>query len=1213
MYMRRLFILTLCLLTIIMAEAGPVSEQEAYQIAQQFMQGKLNTSPTNAPQRKALKSARVASAQKNLYIFNAENDGGFVIVSGDDRTPSVLGYSDCGNLRTDSLPENVKWLLDYYDRSIASLGNSTAKRAAATTTRADIEPMLETEWNPGSPFNNLLPEKNGQKCVAFEQAMAQIIYYNRWPQGETASIEKYNLPAVTFDWNNMSDNSLAQLMLYCTRAADLNYTSATSCRLYYGSTDSPEYKAFVNVFGYSDAKYALRENFTDGEWDELLYGELAASRPVFYYGKGGTYVATFVVDGYSDGMYHVNWGNYNGACNGYFALDLFINEYGGKEVYKGIYMIYNLCPPADAGEIAKPQATVVNMAYDFADALSFDDFFTIVPTLSLERSSATDAFPSFNVSTTIESKGNATLQVGLALYNDDGLVKVLKEETHDFTSERSYTLNADLTIDASVPQGDYRLVAVSRSGSAAEWMPNSFSTDRFIKATVSGSKLELDLERYLSSGDATVDGIEYYTFTAAGNNYAVMLATENNRALSGDVVIPEYVKYLGKAYNVCEMLIADCPDLTSLDVSQCKWLHKLICDGKEKLTSIKIGDCDITYLSCYGDSLLSTLDVSKCKSLKRLDCQGCALTSLNLDQCTDLEYLNCGGNALTSLDLAKCTKLEFLSCYKSSLTSLDLSQCHSLKELYCRDNSLTSLDLSMCDSLKTLHCNSNNLSTLLVNSSVLEKLYCRDNKLESLDLRKCENLETFEHGGNEETLKELLLGKCKIDVLYLGSALTTLDVSQCDSLKTLYIPSGNLKTLTMGANKKLEDLSCPGSQLTTLDVSQCNSLKRLYCDSFEKKGILTSLNVSGCTALTRLDCYNNALTSLDVSSCKNLEDVDVRNNELTSLDFSSCKKLQIMSANGNPLTSLDISQCEELGGILIFDKNLVELRIGKNKVKSIFFNSVNDKFTSLDVSQCDSLETLRLEGSNLTTLVMGKNEKLNDLRLWYNKLTSLDLSLCSKLDYLNCEGNKITTFRINDDAPLSTFIVGSNSFGFSQVTPRMYELLSNNDEYGSGGKGYVHWRPAYDLYAGDILDLSQEMTAYDGSAVTISVEKSYEAVDINGDDGKYTLPEATYYDVKMTCESMPNIYFSGSFDVGNASNIEQLPMDGMEISINGGVVNVNGLADDVKAKLYDTAGRMVGSAQGGSALSINAPGSGIYILRLSDAQGRTSAVKLMVK
>ena len=42
------------------------------------------------------------------YVFNRENDEGFIIVSGDDKTIPVLGYCDKGSFDYQQIPETLQ-------------------------------------------------------------------------------------------------------------------------------------------------------------------------------------------------------------------------------------------------------------------------------------------------------------------------------------------------------------------------------------------------------------------------------------------------------------------------------------------------------------------------------------------------------------------------------------------------------------------------------------------------------------------------------------------------------------------------------------------------------------------------------------------------------------------------------------------------------------------------------------------------------------------------------------------------------------------------------------------------------------------------------------------------------------------------------------------------------------------------------------------------
>ena len=90
--MKKLLLTTVLTLVAVFAMANPVDRTAAMQKAKNFMQG-INPQAqlqTPATPRKTMGD----QAQKPYYIFNAEKNQGFVIVSGDDRSEEILGYSD---------------------------------------------------------------------------------------------------------------------------------------------------------------------------------------------------------------------------------------------------------------------------------------------------------------------------------------------------------------------------------------------------------------------------------------------------------------------------------------------------------------------------------------------------------------------------------------------------------------------------------------------------------------------------------------------------------------------------------------------------------------------------------------------------------------------------------------------------------------------------------------------------------------------------------------------------------------------------------------------------------------------------------------------------------------------------------------------------------------------------------------------------------------
>ena len=159
--MRKLLLLILNLFIADLAVmAGSVSEAEALQKAQQFMQGK---------QFKMDGKRRAISPQQQqpaYYVFNAENNGGFVIVAGDDRMPDILGYSEKGILNPETASCNVKWLLSYYDKVASHLTDKDIeKKSTRRAVLPSINPLITTTWDQGYPYNELCPIYEGERCI----------------------------------------------------------------------------------------------------------------------------------------------------------------------------------------------------------------------------------------------------------------------------------------------------------------------------------------------------------------------------------------------------------------------------------------------------------------------------------------------------------------------------------------------------------------------------------------------------------------------------------------------------------------------------------------------------------------------------------------------------------------------------------------------------------------------------------------------------------------------------------------------------------------------------------------------------------------------------------------------------------------------------------------------------------------------------------------
>lgn len=303
-----------------------------------------------------------------FYVFNRGENNGFIIMGGDEAAKEVLGYSNTGAFDYDHAPANFLWWLSQYQQDISAAIDYVAKYPEALTAmkqnktargmhkaiaeRHDVEPLIATKWSQAAPYYNAInADFNAQTgytdnaglvtgCVA--TAMAQVMNYYKWPlQGKgqhsyTNEVQIKDMTftpsadfgATTYDWDNMvniydanataaQNDAVAQLMYHCGVAVDMVFTDYMS-----GAIGQLMPNALCTYFDYDKSvRNEQRVVFTDEEWEDLVYSELAAGRPVLYGGTSNNIGHQFICDGYrtSDGFYSFNWG-WAGNSDGYYTL-----------------------------------------------------------------------------------------------------------------------------------------------------------------------------------------------------------------------------------------------------------------------------------------------------------------------------------------------------------------------------------------------------------------------------------------------------------------------------------------------------------------------------------------------------------------------------------------------------------------------------------------------------------------------------------------------------------------------------------------------------------------------------------------------------------------------------------------------------------------------------------------------------------------------------
>ena len=96
---KKLLIGIISLLASVSAWADPVSLAKAKELAAPFLTEGTEAKLVKKAMRNEKKARKVASAVQTTspyYIFSRGENRGFVIVSGDDCLPTILGYTDSG-------------------------------------------------------------------------------------------------------------------------------------------------------------------------------------------------------------------------------------------------------------------------------------------------------------------------------------------------------------------------------------------------------------------------------------------------------------------------------------------------------------------------------------------------------------------------------------------------------------------------------------------------------------------------------------------------------------------------------------------------------------------------------------------------------------------------------------------------------------------------------------------------------------------------------------------------------------------------------------------------------------------------------------------------------------------------------------------------------------------------------------------------------------
>ncbi len=514
---KKALLIALCLTASLVMTAAHITPEQARKAAEQFLKQKVarshNTHPTAIKQVKAFSPAGDDIA--SVYAVNLSDNNGFVLVGGNSQSNEIIGYCDHGNFDPETMPSNMRAWLNSYVATASHVKDIKKARSQSadsqTATKSPITPLLKSKWSQLQPYNNDCPVIDDKRCPTgcTITAMAQIMYYHRWPVESSTAIPSYapsnsngtnypTLPALeptTFDWdkmyntydNNEDGGEVAKLMKYL----------GTASHALYGKNETGAYchyalQAIIQYFNYdAGARPMWRRQMSYDQWIDKLYTELQAKRPVMFSGSSITNGHTFVVDGYDEeDFFHINWG-WGGTSDGYYRV-IFMDpkEQGtggsaSNEAYSYEQVAYFGIQPNTSGQAYAPRLTVLSN-WIYTDPQNTGDY----DTHSNEFTSPFFDDKGYLVYAAMNghnlSAFNAEFSLGCRLIKNDGSVTRDYEWDHASTDvdgdlkNQAHTVYLNPLTDPALTDGDYRLYFTSKLKSATTWQLDDGSDDHYI-------------------------------------------------------------------------------------------------------------------------------------------------------------------------------------------------------------------------------------------------------------------------------------------------------------------------------------------------------------------------------------------------------------------------------------------------------------------------------------------------------------------------------------------------------------------------------------------------------------------------------------------------------------------------------------------------------------------------------------------------------------
>lgn len=302
---------------------------------------------------KGTRSAGEDSIDVRFHVINFSDDGGFALVSADDRTTPVYAYSSDGNLDLEDAIANTGFgsfmsrAATFYEQEIESSGIILGRfdpspEYIQKVTSAPVEyyngvpyyvittytfnssksALISANWNQCDPYNyynSYTPNIGTNYCNKWPAgcgpvAIGQVCSYYQFP-----TVTDYNGSTVHFNWSNINSQSsyavgdhsgTALNMAYLLKIIGVNayseYTTNNGTAITLTTMDGVD--SALTSFNYISSGKTICT--TSSQMQSDLFTSLNSNRPVILLGDNdydSSDVHIFVVDGYTRYRQHKDY------------------------------------------------------------------------------------------------------------------------------------------------------------------------------------------------------------------------------------------------------------------------------------------------------------------------------------------------------------------------------------------------------------------------------------------------------------------------------------------------------------------------------------------------------------------------------------------------------------------------------------------------------------------------------------------------------------------------------------------------------------------------------------------------------------------------------------------------------------------------------------------------------------------------------------------